>query len=68
MPRVSLSNDVKTIGKEAFANCWSMKEFKVFAKDVPQLNGANVFNGANTESCLLTVRAGQKTRFQNTAQ
>lgn len=68
MPRVSLSNDVKTIGKEAFANCWSMKEFKVFAKDVPQLNGANVFNGANIESCLLTVRAGQKTRFQNTAQ
>ena len=68
MPRVSLSNDVKTIGKEAFANCWSMKEFKVFAKDVPQLNGANVFNGASTESCLLTVRAGQKTRFQNTAQ
>ena len=68
MPRISLSSDVKMIGKEAFANCWSMKEFKVFSKDVPQLNGTNVFSGANVESCLLTVRAGSKTRFQNAAQ
>lgn len=68
MPRVSLSSDVKTIGKEAFANCWSMAEFKVFAKEVPQLGGAGVFSGANTESCKLTVRAGAKQRFANAAQ
>lgn len=68
MPRVSLSSDVKTIGKEAFANCWSLTEFKVFSKNMPQLNGTNVFKGANVESCLLTVRAGSKMRFLNTAQ
>lgn len=68
MPHVSLSSDVKTIGKEAFANCWSLTEFKVFSKNMPQLNGTNVFKGANVESCLLTVRAGSKMRFMNTAQ
>lgn len=68
MPRASLSSDVKTIGKEAFANCWSMSEFKVYAKEVPQLGGAGVFSGANIESCKLTVRAGAKQRFANAAQ
>lgn len=68
LPRVSLGSDVNTIGKEAFANCWSMTEFKVYAKEVPQLGGAGVFDGANTESCPLAVRAGSKQRFAAAAQ
>ncbi len=66
--KVALGADVKSIGKEAFGYCWSMEELKIHSKDVPQLTGADVFSGANTESCNLAVRAGSKTRFASLAQ
>ncbi len=65
---VTLGEEVSSIGKEAFANCWSMEQFKVRSKDVPQLTGPDVFVGANTESCKLAVRAGKKTRYASLAQ
>ncbi len=65
---LTLGDDVKSIGKEAFGYCWSLEQLKVRSKDVPQLTGADVFSGASTESCKLTVRAGMKTRFSSLAQ
>ncbi len=65
---ITLGDDVKSIGKEAFGYCWSMDQLKVRAKDIPQLTGVDVFSGASTESCKLTVRAGMKTRYSSLAQ
>ncbi len=65
---ITLGDDVKNIGKEAFGYCWSLDQLKVRTKDVPQLTGVDVFSGASTESCKLTVRAGMKTRFASLAQ
>lgn len=65
---ISLGDDVKSIGKEAFGYCWSLEQLKVRSKDVPQLTGTDVFSGASTESCKLTVRAGMKTRYASLAQ
>lgn len=65
---ITLGDDVKSIGKEAFGYCWSLEQLKVRAKDVPQLSGTDVFAGASTESCKLSVRAGMKTRYSSLAQ
>ncbi len=65
---ITLGDDVKSIGKEAFGYCWSLEQLKVRAKDVPQLTGTGVFAGASTESCKLAVRAGMKTRYSSLAQ
>ena len=66
--KVTLGNNVKSIGKEAFGYCWSMEELKVRSKEVPQLTGVDVFAGASTESCKLNVHAGMKTKYSNLAQ
>lgn len=65
---ITLGDDVKSVGKEAFGYCWSLEQLKVRAKDVPQLTGTGVFAGASTESCKLAVRAGMKTRYSSLAQ
>ncbi len=65
---ITLGDDVKSIGKEAFGYCWSLEQLKVRAKGVPQLTGTGVFAGASTESCKLAVRAGMKTRYSSLAQ
>ncbi len=65
---ITLGDDVKNVGKEAFGYCWSLEQLKVRSKDVPQLTGTDVFSGASTESCKLAVRAGMKTRFASLAQ
>lgn len=64
---IAIGTDVKNIGKEAFGYCWSMEELRVRPKEIPQL-GADVFAGANTESCRLAVRAGSKARYSSLAQ
>ena len=65
---ISLGDDVKSIGKEAFGYCWSLEQLKVRSKDIPQFTGSDVFSGASTESCKLAVRAGMKTRYASLAQ
>lgn len=65
--RIAIGPDVKTIGREAFGYCWSMDELRVRPKEIPQL-ATDVFQGANTESCRLAVRAGSKARYAALAQ
>ena len=68
LSKVVLPASLTFIGREAMNGCAGLQEIRVVSKDVPELGGANVFNGIFIYSCKLYVPAGTKTKYTQLAQ
>ena len=66
--QLTLPESVNYIGKEGFNGCVSLAKLKIAAKEVPQLGGANVFNGMKNSRNYLFVRSGMKNKYIAAAQ
>ena len=68
LSKVVLPASLTFIGREAMNGCAGLQEIRIVSKEVPELGGANVFNGIFIYSCKLYVPAGTKTKYSQLAQ
>jgi surface protein len=80
MEKVTIPESVTSIGEKAFAGCTNLKVIYLYAKDPVDLTGKvktrggdgeeaevdviNVFDGVNTETCILYVPVGSKEKYK----
>ena len=66
--RVVLPASLEHIGAEAFRDCKKIYELRIETKQVPVLDGSNVFNGMSFGSAYLYVRSGLRSKYLQKAQ
>ncbi len=66
--KVVLPTTLTAIGQEALSGCSGLREIRISSKEIPALNGTEVFKGVPVSTCLLYVPAGTKTKYLQLAQ